>query len=306
MSWAGIFVTWGLFAGILVIIRFTLRYCVSSDICRFNLGWWIMSFMVGQGCHASHATKKSLYKYEYPISLRLCFITGMLFGLLINIIYSSTILSALSVPISVIQSFEDLLEQGYKFSTHHLSQPMQNVLKTRLEVLNAHREVHLVDNAHQISHILEGKRVATLAYFDYFYREALKQNYSTTYICRTIDRILVSPNSKPFPSSFVAPKGSKLKEYFNYGLIRIRERGLHNKYSKEYDIFHNNFVCETNKVSWDSVAAADVYVVFFILFIGLLASLAGIVIENLGTIMPSAKVQRSSINFLSIYYGKLS
>lgn len=90
-----------------------------------------MSLCMYVGCHASHATKKSLYKYEYPISLRLCFITGMLFGLLINIIYSSTILSALSVPISVIQSFEDLLEQGYKFSTHHLSQPMQNVLKVR-------------------------------------------------------------------------------------------------------------------------------------------------------------------------------
>lgn len=87
----------------------------------------------------------------------------------------------------------------------------------KLDEFNLHKEMRLIDSPEQMSHLLEGNPVATVAYFDAFYNEAVFQNYSTEYICRTIERIMISPNSKPFPSSFIAKKSSELTQYFNYG-----------------------------------------------------------------------------------------
>lgn len=89
----------------------------------------------------------------------------------------------------------------------------------KLDEFNLHKEMRLIDSPEQMSHLLEGNPVATVAYFDAFYNEAVFQNYSTEYICRTIERIMISPNSKPFPSSFIAKKSSELTQYFNYGWV---------------------------------------------------------------------------------------
>ncbi|XP_035716761.1 uncharacterized protein LOC118439499 [Folsomia candida] len=252
-----------------------------------NWVWWITTFVTGQGCDLSSGRVRQA---KFCTTFRICFAVGIMFGLFINILYSSTITSALSIPMSQIPSFHALITSGFKFTAHSESLPMQNILKTALSNHGAPLDVELVESASQISHLFQpAHRTATIAYFDYFYAEATLQNYSTDFICRNIRRVTISPNSKPIYSSFIAKKSSEFTEYFNYGLMRIREAGLHHKYTTEYDTFSSHQRCDEadntdNSSGWDSVEVTDVYFLFYILLGGMVLALIALANENIDSV----------------------
>lgn len=64
--------------------------------------------------------------------LQILFVTGALMGMIIQIFYSSTILSAITVVISPIKTFDNLIQLNYHFTTHVLSMPMQDVIKVSI------------------------------------------------------------------------------------------------------------------------------------------------------------------------------
>lgn len=63
--------------------------------------------------------------------------------------------------------------------------------------------------------------VSTVTYSDAFYREAFKQNYTTTFLCKRIAAVPVASFGRAFPISYVTRKDSELTELFNYGYSQM-------------------------------------------------------------------------------------
>lgn len=146
---------------------------------------------------------------------------------------------------------------------------LQNAISRKQNFPAKLSSLQLVENPDQIRHLLPS-RVATLAYSDAFLREAVKQNYSKSWLCETIAQVPITLNDAPFPSSFVLRKNSEFKKLFNFGLALIKERGFHYRYFHNYERFQSGFTCGSgNAISWESVDVADIYVPFSILAVGL-------------------------------------
>lgn len=69
-----------------------------------------------------------------PLTLKICFITGGLLGMTVQFVYSSCILSSITVLKSPIKSFDDLIDYGFTSSTHNRSVAMQTILMVILHI----------------------------------------------------------------------------------------------------------------------------------------------------------------------------
>jgi hypothetical protein len=131
----------------------------------------------------------------------------------------------------------------------------------------------LIENPQQIKHLLEF-RAATLAYSDTFFRDAVKQNYSKMFLCNNIARVPVTGDDKPFPASFILRKNSEFTKLFNYGILLLKERGLHARYYLNFDRFQTEFSCDQkSNIFRGSVDITDIHVPFGIFGGGIVLSL---------------------------------